>query len=81
MRHEAAEIPTHDAVPCCACTRVELTHNSQISKCKLVHLLRSETGYLFLNVLGNILLNTVFLHGIRGNLDGLLLHLLALGDC
>ena len=77
MSDEATKISTNDAMPGCSCSRVELHGIALVCSTELCPL-DAVHGYLFLNVLCNILLYAEFLKGSLRNFNGLLLHFFTL---
>ena len=77
MSDEATKISTNDAMPGCSCPRVELYGIALVCSTELCPLEASH-GYLFLDVLCNILLYAKFLKGSLRNFNGLLLHFFTL---
>ena len=77
MSDEATKIPTNDAMPGCSCPRVELYRIASAYATELCPL-EAGHGYLFLDILCNVLLYAEFLKGSLGNFNRLLLHFFTL---
>ena len=77
MSDEAAKVPTNDAMPGCSCPRVELYKITSVCATELWSL-EAGHGYLFLDILCNILLYAEFLKGSLRNFNRLLLHFFTL---